>query len=163
MVVSKRGSPSCVLHSGDIKIKQMEKYNYLVSWISKKRKVWHRNPKMHCNREICLSETNQNIKRLENVLKPKEEWKAMWQWMLDYILIDEEQAWSEKKWGSTDEYWECYGQNMWIMRITGTVSLSCCSQSEVAEISQTHNTERRYWKFIIRRILKARETTSNFL
>lgn len=69
MGVSKRDNLSCELHIGDVKIKKMWKFNNLGIIATVGRMC---NTNVHRNSKRCLSEMDQSIKDLENVLRNKE-------------------------------------------------------------------------------------------
>lgn len=69
MVVSKRGGQRCDLHIGDVKIKQVQIFNYLVSVVTDDGK-FNRNPKLHRNSKRYLLETKSI--RMENFVRDEE-------------------------------------------------------------------------------------------
>lgn len=54
MAVSKGDNLRRKLENGDVKIKQVWKYNYLESVLNRRQKMWHRNSKSHLNRIRCF-------------------------------------------------------------------------------------------------------------
>lgn len=69
MGISKRDNLSCKLHIGDVKIKKVRKFNNLGIIATVGRKC---NINVHSNSKRCLSEMDQSIKELKNLLRNKE-------------------------------------------------------------------------------------------